>query len=177
MLNPAIALRPRILVFQGDFAAARAWVQERGLGEDDEPAHPREPEYLALARVLLAEHAPNRASVHLERIASAAQARGRAGSLIDASAPGRRVPAGRRRGPGLRGACFGPINGAARGLRPGLRRRGSSDGGNAAASRRQPTRPSAKPPVPIDYIGRILRAVEGPAPRTSLQGRSAQVAG
>src|SRR6266571_2544815 len=52
LINPVPAQRARLLLARGDLAAAARWIQERGLGPDDEPDYPREPEYLVLARAL-----------------------------------------------------------------------------------------------------------------------------
>ena len=62
LLNPVPAQRARLQLAQGEVAAAARWTQERGLGPDDEPGYPREPEYLVLARVLR-----NKATKDLER--------------------------------------------------------------------------------------------------------------
>ncbi len=58
----------------------------RGLGADDEPDYPREPEYLVLARVLLARGEAARALALLERLCGVAAAQDRAGSLIEIGA-------------------------------------------------------------------------------------------
>jgi ATP/maltotriose-dependent transcriptional regulator MalT len=50
LLNPVPALRARLALAHGDVAEAARWVQERGLGPDDEPGYPDEREYLALGR-------------------------------------------------------------------------------------------------------------------------------
>ena len=60
-LNLVPAQRARLLLAQGDLAAAARWTTEHGLGADDQPDYAREPEYLVLARVLLAEGRPGRA--------------------------------------------------------------------------------------------------------------------
>jgi LuxR family transcriptional regulator, maltose regulon positive regulatory protein len=86
LLNQAIAIRGRLLLAQGDLAGARRWVEERGVGEEDEPAYPREPEYLVLARVLLAQQEPDRALGLLERLHHLAAAQGRVGSVIEVQA-------------------------------------------------------------------------------------------
>jgi LuxR family maltose regulon positive regulatory protein len=86
LLNQAIATRGRLLLAQGDLASARRWVEERGVGEEDEPAYPREPEYLVLARVLLAQQAPEQALGLLERMHHLAAAQGRVGSVIEVQA-------------------------------------------------------------------------------------------
>jgi LuxR family maltose regulon positive regulatory protein len=59
---------------------------ERGLDADDEPSYPREPEYLVLARVLLAQDRPFPALGLLERLYAVAAAQGRAGSIIEIQA-------------------------------------------------------------------------------------------
>ena len=43
LLNPVPAQRARLLLAQGDLAAAARWTKERGLDADDEPDYPREP--------------------------------------------------------------------------------------------------------------------------------------
>ena len=62
LLNPVPAERARLLLAQGDLAGAARWTKEKGLGADDEPRYPSEPEHLLLARVLLAEGLPVRRS-------------------------------------------------------------------------------------------------------------------
>src|SRR6266568_6362251 len=86
LINPVPAQRARLLLAQGDLAAAARWIQERGLGPDDEPVYPREPEYLVLARVLLAQDRPGPALALLDRMLAAAAAQDRAGSLIEIQA-------------------------------------------------------------------------------------------
>jgi LuxR family maltose regulon positive regulatory protein len=55
LVNPVPAQRARLLLAQGEVAAAARWTQEHSLGPDDDPGYPREPEYLVLARVLVAQ--------------------------------------------------------------------------------------------------------------------------
>jgi ATP/maltotriose-dependent transcriptional regulator MalT len=86
LLNPVPAQRARLLLAQGDVAGAARWTHERGLGTGDEPDYPREPEYLVLARVLLAQDQPGPALSLLERLHGAAAAQGRAGSIIEIQA-------------------------------------------------------------------------------------------
>ena len=86
LLNPVPAQRARLLLAQGEVAAAARWTEERGLGPDDEPGYPREPEYLVLARVLLAQDRPGPALALLERLHAAAAAQGRTGSVIEIQA-------------------------------------------------------------------------------------------
>ena len=86
LLDPAPAQRARLLLAQGEVGQAARWAGERGLGPDDEPGYPREPEYLLLARVLLAQDRPGPALGLLERLHAAAAAQGRAGSVIEIQA-------------------------------------------------------------------------------------------
>jgi LuxR family maltose regulon positive regulatory protein len=86
LLNPVPAQRARLLLAQGDVAAAARWTREHGLDADDEPSYSREPEYLVLARVLLAQDRPRPALGLLERLDAAAAAQGRAGSIIEIGA-------------------------------------------------------------------------------------------
>jgi LuxR family transcriptional regulator, maltose regulon positive regulatory protein len=86
LLNPVPAQRARLLLAQGDVAAATRWVKERGLGPGDEPGYPREPEYLVLARVLLAQGLPAQALTLLETRLAVAAAQGRTGSVIEIGA-------------------------------------------------------------------------------------------
>jgi LuxR family transcriptional regulator, maltose regulon positive regulatory protein len=83
LFNPVPALRARLALARGEVAQAARWVQDRGLGPDDQPSYPREREYLVLARVLLAEHTPQRALPLLERLHHLAVAQGRTGSVIE----------------------------------------------------------------------------------------------
>ncbi len=86
LLNPVPAQRARLLLAQGEVTAAARWMEERGLGPDDEPGYPREPEYLVLARVLLAQDRPAPALALLGRLHTAAAAQNRAGSIIEIQA-------------------------------------------------------------------------------------------
>ena len=83
LLNPVPTQRARLVLAQGDVAAAARWTCERGIDADDEPSYPREPEHLVLARVLLAQDRPGPALGLLERLHAAAAAQGRAGSIIE----------------------------------------------------------------------------------------------
>jgi len=85
LLNPAPARRARLLLAQGDLAAA-GFVQENGFGPDDEPDHAREPGHLVLARLLLAQDRPGQALALLDRLHAAAAAQDRVGSLIEIGA-------------------------------------------------------------------------------------------
>jgi ATP/maltotriose-dependent transcriptional regulator MalT len=86
LLNPVPAQRARLLLAQDDLAAAARWTEESGLGANEEPEYPREPGYLVLARVLLAQDRPGQALALLDRMHAAAAAQGRTGSLIEIGA-------------------------------------------------------------------------------------------
>ena len=68
LFNPVPSQRARLLLAQGDTAAAARWTQQRGLRPDDEPGYPQEREYLVLARVLLAQDRPGQALTLLDRL-------------------------------------------------------------------------------------------------------------
>ena len=86
LLNPVPALRARLLLAQGDLAAAARFPQETGLGPDDEPDYAREPGYLVLARILLAQDRPGQALALLNRLHAAAAAQDRRDGLIETGA-------------------------------------------------------------------------------------------
>jgi LuxR family maltose regulon positive regulatory protein len=86
LYNPVPAWRARLLLAFGEATAAARWASGRGLGTGDQPSYPREREYLALARVLLAEHAPGPALGLLDRLHAQAAAQQRTGSVIEATA-------------------------------------------------------------------------------------------
>ena len=86
LLNPVPSQRARLLLTQGDVHAAAQWTTTAGLSPDDEPDYPREPAYLVLARVLLAQDDPGPALTLLQRLLGAAASQGRAGSVIEIQA-------------------------------------------------------------------------------------------
>ena len=83
LLNPSPAVRARLELANGQVEAAARWVQQRGLAVQDEPGYPRERDYLVLARVLLAQHAPERALELLEPWTALAASQGRTESTIE----------------------------------------------------------------------------------------------
>jgi len=84
LLNPIPARRARLLLAQGDLAAAARWTQENNL--PGEPDYVREPGHLVLARVLLAQSRPGPALALLNPLYAAAAAQDRVGSLIEIGA-------------------------------------------------------------------------------------------
>ena len=86
LFNPVPSQRARLLLAQGDVHAAARWTTAAGLGPDDGPDYPREPAYLVLARVLLAQHDPGPACTLLQRLLDAAASQDRAGSVIEIQA-------------------------------------------------------------------------------------------
>jgi LuxR family maltose regulon positive regulatory protein len=83
LLNPAPAVRARLELANGQVQAAAHWAMHRGLDVQDEPSYPRERDYLVLARVLLAQQAPERALELLEPWMALAAAQGRTESTIE----------------------------------------------------------------------------------------------
>ncbi|HZG66655.1 MAG TPA: hypothetical protein VEZ12_07915, partial [Herpetosiphonaceae bacterium] len=84
------AAQAQLVLAQGDLAAARRWAETSGLGVDDELAFFRESEYLALARVYIAQgrHSSVRhilcdAVALLDRLLQAAETGERNGSVIE----------------------------------------------------------------------------------------------
>jgi LuxR family maltose regulon positive regulatory protein len=86
LLNPAPSSHARLLLAQGDVDAAARWAIERGLSADDAPSHPRQPAYLTLARILLAQSQPDDALRLLKPLQAAAITDGRVGCLIEIEA-------------------------------------------------------------------------------------------
>jgi LuxR family maltose regulon positive regulatory protein len=86
LVNPVPAQRARLLLAQGNVAAADRWTQQRGLSAEDEPGYPQELDYLVLARVLVAQHRSNEALGLLDRLLAPAAAQDRMGSVIEIQA-------------------------------------------------------------------------------------------
>jgi LuxR family maltose regulon positive regulatory protein len=86
LLNPVPSQRARLLLAQGDVGAAAGWTSAAGLSPDDEPDYPREPAYLVLARVLLAQDDTGPALTLLQRLLDAAASQGRTGSVLEIQA-------------------------------------------------------------------------------------------
>ena len=86
LLNPVPSQRARLLLAQGDVSAASQWAKAAGLSPEDEPDYPREPAYLLLARVLLAQDRPGPALALLQRLLATAASQGRIGNVIEIQA-------------------------------------------------------------------------------------------
>jgi LuxR family maltose regulon positive regulatory protein len=83
LLNLVPAQHARLALAQGDAATANRWTRERGLSADDEMSYAREPEYLILVRVLLAQDRADQALALLDRLLALAITQGRTGSIIE----------------------------------------------------------------------------------------------
>jgi LuxR family transcriptional regulator, maltose regulon positive regulatory protein len=86
LLNPVPSQWARLLLAQGDVSAAAQWAKAAGLSPEDEPDYPREPAYLLLARVLLAQDRPGPALALLQRLLATAASQGRIGNVIEIQA-------------------------------------------------------------------------------------------
>jgi LuxR family maltose regulon positive regulatory protein len=89
-VRPVAALVTRVWVAQGQVDEAIGWARAEGLSVDDNLSYLREFEHITLARVFLAQYQRDRADDHLreamgllDRLLRAAEAGGRAGSVIE----------------------------------------------------------------------------------------------
>jgi LuxR family maltose regulon positive regulatory protein len=107
-VRPIAAVKARIWIEQGRLSQAADWARERGVSVSDEARYLSEFDHLTLVRLLLAQHRvrPNsdiivEAARLLDRLFEAAEASGRAGSVLEIrllqalawDAQGRRPPA------------------------------------------------------------------------------------
>jgi ATP/maltotriose-dependent transcriptional regulator MalT len=155
-LNPAPALRARLLIAHGDVDAAAQWAAERGICPDDEPSYPDEAAYLALARLLLAQGQPGQALRMLDRLHALAAAGGRIGSVIEIQAL--RALALSATGDGDAGDALADALSLAG--RQGHIRVFADEGRPMAAllGRYVATHPRHHPPLPAGYLGRLVPA-------------------
>jgi len=109
LFDPGPAERARLLLPIGEVEHVAAWAAERGVSDQDQPAYPREREYLVLVRLLLARSAPDRALSLLRRLDDAARTQSRFGSLMEIGV----ASAGAGRHLGIAG-CDGRAAGGAR---------------------------------------------------------------
>jgi LuxR family maltose regulon positive regulatory protein len=77
------AFPPRLWLAEGDLAAAGRWVQEAGIAIDDPVPFAREPEYLSLLRVLLAQGKGDAVLAFVGRMLPIVEAAGRVGRTIE----------------------------------------------------------------------------------------------
>ena len=89
-VRPIAAIEARIRIAQGKLPEAADWARDRGVSATDEVSYLREFDHLTLARLLLARHrahpdagAADQADQLLARLRGAAEASGRAGSLLE----------------------------------------------------------------------------------------------
>jgi LuxR family maltose regulon positive regulatory protein len=180
LFNPAPVQRARLLLADGEVDQAARWLATRGLDADNEPSHARERELLVLARVLLAQQRPEQARRLLARMGGAAQAQGRTGSLIEVRA--------------LEALALDAAGEQARALAAltqtlslacpeGYVRVFADEGPTMAALTRRLVAagrqgaPAAAGQVPLDYLGRLLRAVEQQHKRALPASRQATMPG
>jgi LuxR family maltose regulon positive regulatory protein len=161
LLNPVSAHRAQLLLAQGDVAGAVGWTEQRGLGANDEPTYPREPEYLVLARVLLAEQTPEPALGLLERLHTQAAAQARTASIIELRALQALARAAAGDQPGALAALADALTLAA----PQGYLRVFVDEGPPMATllrdlARRPPDPAAAEAVPRAYLARLVEAFE-----------------
>jgi LuxR family maltose regulon positive regulatory protein len=83
LLHRVPVRRAHLRLAQGDVAGAARFARARELGPGDELTYAREPEYLLLARLLMAQDAPDEALELLDRLCDAATAHGRARSTLE----------------------------------------------------------------------------------------------
>jgi LuxR family maltose regulon positive regulatory protein len=86
LLNPVTAQHAQLALADGDLDTAIDWAAEQDIDPDDTSSYAREPEYLVLARLLIARDRPAAAAGLLERLATDAAADHRDGSLIEIEA-------------------------------------------------------------------------------------------
>ncbi len=77
------AWQVRIWLAQGKLEAASQWVGERELDPDGEPTYLHEMEYIAFARILIAQGRLDEATTLLQRLLEAAEAGGRNSRVIE----------------------------------------------------------------------------------------------
>ncbi|HXZ72009.1 MAG TPA: LuxR C-terminal-related transcriptional regulator, partial [Streptosporangiaceae bacterium] len=177
LLNPVPAQRARLLLAQGDIAAAAAWAKRRGLGAGDQPSYPREPEYLVLARVLLAHGQPGQARELLERLHALAVVQQRTGSRIEIRALQALALAASGEEAGAVAALAQAL---ALGCSQGYVRVFADEGAPMAAllgrlAAAQRTQPASAGGIPLGYLGRLVRAFTQDTAATSPPGAGTAV--
>jgi LuxR family transcriptional regulator, maltose regulon positive regulatory protein len=174
LLNPVPAQRARLLLAHGDLTAVARLSKDHGLHPDDQPSYPQEPEYLVLARLLLAHDRPDQALGLLERLHEVAVAQGRLGSVIEIRALQALALAASADEAGAVAVLVEALTLA----RPqGYVRVFADEGppmsvllGRLVAAQR--TAQAAARRVPLDYLGRLVRAFEQDAASTEPYARA-----
>jgi LuxR family transcriptional regulator, maltose regulon positive regulatory protein len=163
LVNPVPAQRARLMLAQGNIAAAGRWAQQHGLDPADEPGYPQELEHLVLARVLLAQDRPAEALALLGRLHARAAAQDRAGSVIEIQALRALALAAGGDGPAAADTLAGAL---ALASAQGQVRVFADEGppmrallGRVVAAHRA-GRPPARG-IPVGYLARVLRAFDG----------------
>jgi len=82
-VQPVAATRARVLAGNGRVDEALDWARGQGLTADDELSYQREYEHVTLARVLLASGTTQPAIALLDRLLTAAEEGGRAGTVLE----------------------------------------------------------------------------------------------
>jgi LuxR family maltose regulon positive regulatory protein len=166
VLDPAGAQRARMLLVQGDVSAAARWASDRGLAATDETSYRHEPGYLLVARLLLAQGRADEALGLMKRLHAEAIAQGRTGSAIEIQALQTLALAAA----GDEVAALATLSEALTLAHPeGYVRAFVDEGppmsallGRLIAAQR--TDESAAGGVPLNYLGRLMRAFEQAAP-------------
>jgi LuxR family transcriptional regulator, maltose regulon positive regulatory protein len=83
VVRSVAAMKTRVLLAQGDVAAAATWAAGLGLRSDDALSFLREYDHITLARVLIARGSLDEGIALLQRLGSAARAGGRLRSVIE----------------------------------------------------------------------------------------------
>ena len=173
LLNPLPELRARFLLEQGDLGRVIRWTKDRGLKPDDSPSYPREPEYLILARVLLAQGRLNQALDLLNRMHERAVAQGRFGTVIE----NRALYSVTAAAASDETSALASLTEALTLAQPQGYIRVFADEGQPMGDllRRfvslQRTQPTAVGDVPLSYLGRLMRAFEPEAGPAGATGR------
>ncbi len=162
MLNPIPELRARLLLTRGEITRVAQWAKDRGLRPGDEFSYPRQPAYLILARLLLAQGRFDQSLTLLTRLRERAVAQGRFGNVIEIQA----LRAVTQAAAGDKEAAVTSLAEALTLAQPQGYVRVFVDEGQpindllrqfVAAQRSQPT---AVGDVPLSYLGQLMRAFE-----------------
>jgi len=81
--SPVAALRVRVWLARGDVASASGWAAERGLEPNQRNLYYREPEYIVLARILIAQGHLDAAMRLLRRLSDTAEEGGHTARLLE----------------------------------------------------------------------------------------------